>query len=178
MLPRQIRIDHLGPLTIPLHGLHAMALRYGEEQFAQKGSCLATWLIAIKYDVLWLESEMGDGHARQVVYALISDFLKLSGAHAYSYLSEAYVSVHRIDENPDDDDFVLPSDRPASERDEVLWITSFDTKGGGLNSRYLITPSRHASKLARLGPRADEDADDLSHLGMAWNLFKQKGLVT
>lgn len=50
LLPSQ-KVDHLGSLAIPLHGLHAMGLRYGENQFAQKSSCMAAFALAIGIDV-------------------------------------------------------------------------------------------------------------------------------
>src|SRR5437868_8521910 len=138
----------MGPLTIPLHALHAMCLNYGEEQFAAKGSCLATFLVAIRTDVFWLESEFGPSEHRELVYRFVSSFLRNSGAHAYSFMSEIYVAQYE----PGDDDQPMPADRPEGERDEMLWVSSFDNKGASFDSRYLITPGRRG-KLAWLGPR-------------------------
>jgi hypothetical protein len=173
-LPRQLKIDHLGPLTIPVHGLHAMALRYGEEQFSRYGKCDGTFLIAIKTDVLWLEGRWTTSAERMLSYRLIAEFLKASEAHAYSYLSEAYVAQYKAADLDDDDQpDVLPADLPPSERDEVLWVSSFDCAGAGFTSRYLITHRRRGP--AFLGPRVDEDADGMS--GPALNLFEQEGLL-
>lgn len=176
LLPQQLKVDHLGPLTIPLHALHAMGLRYGEDQFAQKGGCIATFLIAIKTDIFWLQSEFGDWQHRALVYRFINRLLKASDAHAYTFLSEAWTSSCGIDEDPSDDDFVLPADRPESERDEILMVSSFDKKGASFFSKYLITAARRPGKLAWLGPRVDESADDLGAIeGMAFDLFRRGG---
>src|SRR6185295_1015821 len=94
LLPQQLKVDHLGPLTIPLHALHAMGLRYGEDQFAQKGACFATFLIAIRTDVLWLQSEtFGPWEVRALIYKFINQFLHQSNAHAYTFLSEAFTTA-------------------------------------------------------------------------------------
>jgi len=153
MLPQQLKVDHLAPLTVPLHALHAMGLRYGEEQFRAKGSCVATFAVAIGTDVLWLESKFGPASHRRLVYRFMREFLHVSGAHAYCFMSEVWVAA--VD-NLDDID-VLPSERPESERDEVLLVTSFGRQGDKYLSRYLITPSRHPGKLAWLGPRVEDD---------------------
>jgi hypothetical protein len=172
-LPRQLKVDHFGPVTMPLHNLHAMALKYGEDQFAQKGACTATFLIAVRTDVLWLESDFGDWQHRKLVYRFIRDFLHVSDAHAYSFLSEVFVAVYKPDEDPASDDFVLPRDRRESERDEMLMVSSFDKKGASFFSKYLITPSRRPGKLAWLGPRVDEHFAGNPVQGMAFDLFKR-----
>jgi hypothetical protein len=173
LMPRQLKIDRMGPLTVPVHALHAMALRYGEEAFAKKGQCKPTFLIAIKTDVLWLEVEWENADHRALVYRLISDYLRATNAHAYSYISEVWIATVNPAENPEDID-VLPSDRPENERDEMLWVASFGSKGDEFSSRYLITPSSRPNRLAFLGPRVEDDYDLM--VGMAWNLFKQEGL--
>lgn len=174
LLPRQLKVDQMGPLTVPLHGLHSMALAFGEERFAQKGDCPPTYLVAVRTNVLWLEAageEWGEWEARLLTYAFMRHFLQVSGAHAYSFLSEAFVAVYPGKKLGDD--IVMPLDLPDSERDEILMVTSYAKAGDCYFSRYLITPSRRPGKLAWLGPRIDESAEDASAMaGAAFNLFQ------
>lgn len=170
--PRQLKIDRLGPLTIPAHGLQSMAVRYGEDQFARYGRCQPTFLIAIKTDVLWLEALWEDHYERMLTYRLMTGFLKASGAHAYSYISEAYVAAYKPEDlGGDGEPDVLPANLPPDQREEVLFITSFDHKGQSFFSRYLITPRKRG--LSFLGPRVDEEIGDMT--GPALNLFKKAG---
>src|SRR6185295_15472075 len=111
----------------------------------------------------------GPWELRALIYKFINQFLHQSNAHAYTFLSEAFTTAHSIDEDPASDDFVMPSDRPESERYEILMVSSFDRKGANFLSKYLITPSRRPGQLAWLGPRQDESAEDLGAVeGMAF----------
>jgi len=169
-MPSLKKVDHLGPLTIPLHGLHAMALKYAEERFAQKGEVPPTFLVAIGTDVVWIEETWSSNEERGFKFALMRVLLQEMRARAYSFISEVYVASMTIEEA---ERYGLVTDiehMPEDQRDEMLWIDSWDYQGASYNSRYLITPARPpARKRPFLGPRVDEEWDE--QIGRASNLF-------
>jgi hypothetical protein len=171
-LPSLQKVDHLGPLTIPLHGLHAMALSSAEERFRLKGEHPPMFLIAAGTDVAWVEETWDSGAERGFKLALMRQLLQVMDARAYTFISEVYVATITFEEI---ERFGMPTVPPSqmptgNRRDEMLWIDSWDRQGGHYLSKYLITPRR---PLPFLGPRQDEtDHDDEEFVGRAANLFQ------
>jgi hypothetical protein len=172
LIPNLKKIDRLGPLTIPLHNLHAMALSHGEEQFKARGACAPTFLVSLGCDVYWIEDSWASNQERGFKFALMREIIDVMQARAYSFISEVYVATMTVEEverfgMPTD----LPSEMPPDRRDEMLWIDSWDRQGAHYMSRYLITPARPpARQRAFLGPRVDEEHDEM--VGRAMNLFQ------
>jgi len=170
-LPHAFRTDRLGPLTIPLHGLHAMALSHGEEQFARKGKCPPTFLLAVGFDVIWVEESWESSDERGFKFQLMREVIRVLNVRAYSFISEVYIAAaSKADwerDGPPTDLYKLPKNK----RDESLWIDSWSRQGEHFTSNYLITPRR--TGLAFLGPRVDEVYKDYDEfIGRAVNLFQ------
>lgn len=172
LMPKVQKVDRLGPLTIPLHGLHAMALTSAEERFRQTGKHPPLFLVAVGCDVYWIEESWDSNEERGFKFTVMRAALAMLGARAYSFISEVYVAAMTREEveregMPTD----LPSQMPASRRDEMLWIDSWGREGTHYASQYLITPARPpARRKAFLGPRVDEQYEQWA--GRATNLFQ------
>ena len=169
------KIDHLGPLAIPLHGLHALTLSYGEENFAQRGECPPTFVISVGTDVLWLEARWSSWQEREIYFAAMRTLIRGLKARSYSFISEVWVVAAKSEEEADQLSLVSFAELPENKRDEMLLIDSWDRSGGHLDSKYLIN-SKRRSGLPFLGPRIDGDFQDAdSFTGRAVNLFYQGG---
>ncbi len=169
--PNVIRHDRLGPLTIPLHGLHSMALSYGEDQFKRKGCCPPTFLLAVGTDVVWVEERWESSDERGFHFYMMRQVLEVLSARAYSFISEVYVAKASSEEEMQEKARMELWRLPKEERDEMLWVDTWSREGQHYASNYLITPRKHG--LAFLGPRIDEaykDHDEFT--GRAVNLFK------
>jgi len=170
-MPDLKKVDHLGPLTIPLHGLHAMALSSAEETFRLKGEHPPTFLVAAGTDVYWIEESWDSNEERGFKFSLMRVVLAMMGARAYSFISEVYVAAMTVEEVEKYGQPNELADLPRDRRDEMLWIDSWDRQGANYGSTYLITPARPpARQRPFLGPRVEQEYDVM--VGRASNLFQ------
>lgn len=163
MDPRPYKIDDLAPERASRRALHEMGVAYALLEFERRGEAPFMWLIAARSKVIWIETPWADDREKAMHCEFIREIMKTVGAHAYSHMIEAYMASTTTD--PDDDpNFVMLSKRPKNERDEVLIINTFDRKGDGDHSRFLVTPRQRPLK-NHLGPRIDEDIKMSGRMG-------------
>jgi hypothetical protein len=171
-IPALKKVDKLGPLLIPLHGLHAMALSYGENQFKQTGECKPMFVLAVGTDVLWLEEGWRSSDERGFKLRRMREIISAVDARAYTFISEVYVTTARSGDEMDRKSARSLAYLSKEERDEMLWVDSWHRDGTHFVSQYLITPRR--SGLNFLGPRQDVSFDEPGDkfVGRAANLFE------
>jgi hypothetical protein len=166
--PALRKMDRLGPLTIPLHGLHAMALSFGEDQFKRFGKCPPMFVLAFGTNIAWLEPEWSTVREKAHVFRFMRDFIADMDVRAYTFMSEVWAAARPIGEKRSDWPDSL-EDLPASERDEKLMVDTWDREGNNFVSWYLITPRKRG--LAFLGPRVDGTDEGSTRTGRGFNLF-------
>jgi hypothetical protein len=173
-LPRVVKSENFAPAMLQREALHELAVRYAEEQFARYGGCQSTWLIAAGMRVVWVETPLED---KDWLAARMRFVLGTIDAHAYSFITEAYVTSTLGMEDKELAKKILKQANkhgvrslPEHLRDDVLMITSFDRDGGVSDSHWLVTVRRHG--LNFLGPRVDRDPSEYDQtIGRLWNLL-------
>lgn len=165
-MPKVVKFDHK-PLTT--QEMHDLACAYGEEQFSRYGECKPTWLINLGQRTIWVETLWRTDAEKYDITDRLSYMMQALGAQAYTLAVEAWVAVDvKQDDGKPPKKFVMPSERPENERDDILMVITQPKFGPQLMTRYLVTIRK--TGLNFLGPRADEtyekgggDMTDLLH---------------
>lgn len=153
----------------PFEALHEMAISFAEEEFGRKGQIPFLWLLDLDDEILWIETPWENDAEKDAMVRLMRILLRESKARAYSNMIEAWMA--KATTLPKDDpNFVMPSDRPKSERDDVLMVNSHSRNGDQFQTRYLVTIRKHGPNF--LGPRIDEDFKNGIMEGRMFNLLR------
>lgn len=164
-MPRLVRTLRTAPVSVSRQDLHELAVAYGMEEFDRKGECPPTWIVASRGNLAWFETPWTDMQQEIMLTECMRRLMAELPAHAYAFISEAFIA-----KVPEEDINVSLVDLPATERDDVLLVTSFDRAGGFDLSRFLVTVRRPIGPNF-LGPRVDEDYS-IGEIAM-WNLFME-----
>jgi hypothetical protein len=155
MMPQLHRKDEIPGLTPA--AMHELACEYAEEMFARRGACPFMWIILSGDHWAWIETPWEDDREKRLHTYLIAELLQEFDAHAYTFISEAWVAVSPP--GPDGkmpENVVPPSERPKNERDDVLFVLTQERDKPSVMSRYLVTMRPPGLGLNYLGPRQDE----------------------
>ncbi len=169
MRPYVYKFDHTAPVRLVLPDLHEVGIRFAEERFARKGQAPFMWILAAGTHLAWVETPWEDDREKMASVELIKSMMRELGVHAYVFMSEVWIA--RYAKEPDDDT-PSPRERPESERDDALMITSFDRDGAWLITKYKVT-DRKGRGLNFLGPRVDIDPTDGKYKGRLFNLLSK-----
>lgn len=177
MTPYLHRTDNLAPIIPNRALLHDMVCTAMEERFGLKGGVEPMWVVACGPSVGWLVTPFEAPGDKRLATMMIRDMLALTGAQAYSFVSECFVAS--LGEN------MTKAERqkwltfcnengvsalPASMREDALMVMSHGRDGHASVSRYLVT-DRHGKGPNLLGPRVDEDPEGDGMAGPMFNLF-------
>lgn len=176
MKPHLFKFEDLAPVSMQRPDLHEHACRFAEQSFADKGSAPFMWIIAAGTRLVWVETPWENEGEKDFATYVVRRMLKGLGAHAYVFMSEAWVAQETKGDKywemreaglP----VPLPGERPENERDDILMVTSFDRDGRCGLTRYLVTIKRHGG-LNRLGLRVDVDPGEFNRFeGRMWDLL-------
>jgi hypothetical protein len=167
MRPNILKFETHRDLT--LERLHELAVDHATKTFYTGVEQVEPiWVVYENPHLVWLETAWENQRQKEGVVDIMRDALRRKNMHAYSFISEAYVSVSKADEP-----IRPPSLRPRDQRDEVLMVWSFGRAGGVLTSRFLVTPRRTGPRI--LGPRDDTMLGGTGdNTGLLWNLFEKE----
>lgn len=169
-----LKIDHLAPLKIGRADLHEQACKYVEEQFIRWGEVPPTWAIALgNMQVHWLVTPFVEEWDKDLAVDVVRAGMAMGKAYAYAFISEVWKATSASDDDPKSK--IPPSDRPASERDDAVMVTSFDKDGSFAMTEYIVTMRPPGRGLSFLGPRIDIGDDTIRNWsGRMWNLLQQE----
>lgn len=135
--------------------LHEFAVQRAEKAFEQQHRrepyiMKPLWLIQFRDFIGVAETPFANDHAKAVVSNTLRIAMRMGGARAYSFITEAWIA------NVTPGDFhdrnkTLPSRHP--DREDVMWVTSYDRIGRSLLTRYGV--KRAGTPHARLLVRDD-----------------------
>lgn len=154
--PRLLKSDDHAPERISRRALHEAAVAFAVEIFDRKSEGHApVCVLAGGSRVAWFEVHWESDDEQWLMMETMRRLGREMNLHAYSFISQAYAvtEMMKVDE-PLPPDWIPPSERPRSARDQILAILSFDKNGGHEMTRFLVTPRRQGPAL--LGPRVDE----------------------
>lgn len=143
-----------------LADLHELAILWAEDTFDKRGDIPFMWLLDTGKEILWIETQWKDESEKHASFAIIAIICRELNIIGYSVAIEAWVAVETAPkgttaaEISKKKDFRLPSNRPKSERDDVMVVSTIGKNGEQMATRYLVTDRRHKKNL--LGPRVDE----------------------
>lgn len=146
--------------------LHEMSVGYAMGCFDSDGLTPTFTLLDAK-GISIVCSPWSSEAEKNITFEFVAHKIEEDNCRAYSLCHEIYMA-HYEPGTP----LVMPANRPASERDEVLLITTYGRDGAALVTRFLITPARQGHE-AKLGPRVDEpEAEARQYTGRIFNLFR------
>jgi hypothetical protein len=154
-----------------MHELMAVEV---ENNFDRFGENLPTWALQLPHELIWLRTFFSDDREKWAVVQTVKAMLAATGAIAYSFSFEAFVSVyqrHEMDENGRPEK--MPSEREESKRDNVCLLFTHRRTGGDRMSQYLVNVRTHGRRNF-LGPRQDLDGQYANQTGNLMNLFRQE----
>lgn len=168
MGPRVHKTEFVPGVSRP--DLHEMAVAYAMREFAVKGEAPFMWIIAAGPNLMWIETPWRDEREKELFVRTIRGAMQELGARAYSFITEAWMATYSDkDPKPGEPGFLNPSERPESQRDDVLMITTYDDAGAYDATRFLVTIRERG--LNFLGPRDDQSLRDHQMTGRMFNLL-------
>ena len=147
-------------------GLHELAVGSAKATFLLHGKVPPTWLLEIAGRFVLIRTEWDSERDKDMASALLRGFMATLGVQRYAFVSEVYAAHYTAGVRDDR----LPSERPRSERDELLVIGS-ETATDLLMSQFLITP-RPKPAFPILGPRIDMAEDRQDFTGRMFGMLK------
>lgn len=169
MGPKIIEITDLGPShPFDMPTLHDYGVGLAHSLFLSYGSAPFLWVIVTGNNkMLTVETpwESEDEKARSS--AMMRAYMRLLGAKAYTFITEAWMA--RVDAKAEPDFEKIPP-RERSNREDVLAVSTFDSDGEGLLTRYRVSYPGEGQK-PTLSVRDDIDLDTANAGGRIWNLL-------
>lgn len=147
--------------------LHEMAVGFGMGSHASSGEVLPTFTILNAGGIDIITAPWANDEEKNAAFGFVERKLRADKSRAYSLVHEIYVAIAIVGEP-----YTMPRDRPPSDREEVLMVSTFGRDGEVFISRFLITPARQGHN-AKLGPRVDEPEEIArTYQGRMFNLFR------
>lgn len=175
MVPKIIRRDVMS--NVNYSTLHDIACHHVEQRFQSMGEIPPTWIISMKPDVFWIETQFKGEKEKVFTFITIRNLMKEFGADCYAFISEAWMcAVHLLPKEERDYWISFMQERglqdmPEKYRDDIVQVFSFDRNENYLASHYLVTIRKNA--LNFIGPRINEQLQGLNFKGRMWNLLKE-----
>jgi len=174
--PRLHHVDTVGAF-LSREALHERMVAFAEAEFDRRGQCPFIWAIYDGERIVWIETPWANEAEKYASVRLVRTFIRENGARAYSQAVEAWVSMYNVkkDGKPEDDGFVMPSQRPENERDDVLLISTYHRRGAWQATRYKVTVRKQGYNF--LGPRDDQTfapGEGVELQGLMFNLFRDE----
>lgn len=175
-------IDKTQTLTVipDCQTLHELMVVYAEDIFARKGEIDPTWLIACGPHVAYVKTPFEGPQSKHLVSIIMQEAMKEMKCHAYSFISEVWMTaLHTPDINSEE--FKARAAKidaegvralPKAERDDCLFLVTYDLTGGFRCTRWIVTIRHQNRGLNFLGPRIDENTGHLS--GKFVNLLREE----
>lgn len=156
---------------VSVEELHEYAIRVAERAMHKKGKVPFRWIVRAQdrlatFDTPWENEADKDMHSQFMRF-----ILGATNATAYSFMTEAWIAQYGLPDE-DDDKFVMPSEHP--DREDVLFISTYNRSGEQRITRYGIRYSdRTRPGFGRLLARDDwRDHDRKAFEGRMFNLFR------
>jgi hypothetical protein len=169
-VPHLLKTLNTAPVAIGRADLHELVVAYGMEQFALKGRCPPTWIIAAGPNIAWFVTDWANEREKALNTGCMRLLMEEVNASSYSLITEAYIANVRGKSEEEIEQIASLADLPSNERDDVLFVTTFDRAGGYNITRFLVT-IRQPVGPNFLGPRVDEDEEIGGMQGRMWNLL-------
>lgn len=165
-----LKEESLAPVRIDRAALHELAVRFAEQEFSRKGEISPTWIIACGKTLVWLVMPWESREEKLLMVPIIEAEMHRRGAHAYSMVTETWTSGPAESGS----ESLPPRMMPPDKRDNTMFVSTFDRKGGISDSHWLVTIRRNGPNF--LGPRIDDDAEDGPNGGggLMWNLLAKQ----
>jgi hypothetical protein len=142
-----------------LDALHEYAVRASEKKFAKYGKCDPLWFMRSPLGLTVVRTRWENETEKYMLVNVVRMMMGVIETQAYSFVSEAWAATGTADE-PD----LHGPVRDHPNREDVLFVQSFDKASAWRTTRYGVRYSDKRPGFGRLLARDDWNHDEMQHM--------------